>query len=45
VLFCNRPIDREDPALIDLAPTALWLFGVEPPAHMDGKVLFDEVRR
>lgn len=45
VLFCNRPIDREDPALIDLAPTALWLFGLEPPAHMDGKVLFDNVSR
>jgi predicted AlkP superfamily phosphohydrolase/phosphomutase len=45
VLFCNRPIDREDPALIDLAPTALWLFGLEPPAHMDGKVLFEEAHR
>ena len=41
VLFCNRPIDRDDPALIDLAPTALWLFGLEPPVHMDGKVLFE----
>jgi predicted AlkP superfamily phosphohydrolase/phosphomutase len=45
VLFCNEPIDREDPALIDLAPTALWAFGVEPPAHMDGKVLFEEAGR
>lgn len=45
VLFCNEPIDREDPALIDLAPTALWLFGVAPAAHMDGKVLFEEVSR
>jgi len=42
VLFCNEPIDRDDPALIDLAPTALWAFGVKPPAHMDGKVLFEE---
>jgi len=42
VLFCNEPIDRDDPALIDLAPTALWAFGVEPPAHMDGKVLFEQ---
>jgi len=41
VLFCNRPIDREHPALVDIAPTALWLFGVEPPPHMDGRVLFD----
>ncbi len=40
VLFCDRPIDRDDPSLLDIAPTALWLFGVEPPAYMDGKVLF-----
>ena len=39
VLFCNRPIDATDPALIDIAPTALHLFGVEPPAYMEGKVL------
>jgi predicted AlkP superfamily phosphohydrolase/phosphomutase len=42
VFFCDRAIDREDPALIDIAPTALWLFGLEPPAYMDGKVLFSE---
>ena len=42
VIFCNRPIDRRDPALIDIAPTALWLFGLEPPRHMDGKLLFEE---
>jgi predicted AlkP superfamily phosphohydrolase/phosphomutase len=40
VLFCNRAIQAPDPALVDIAPTALWLFGLEPPAHMDGKVLF-----
>ncbi|RMH19412.1 MAG: hypothetical protein D6696_10665, partial [Acidobacteria bacterium] len=40
VFFCNHPIDDDDPALIDIAPTALRLFGVEPPAHMDGKALF-----
>jgi len=42
VFFCNRPIQRDDPALIDIAPTALWLFGVEPPHHMDGGELFRE---
>ena len=41
VFFSNRVIDCDDPALIDIAPTALWLFGVEPPPHMDGKVLFE----
>ncbi|MBN2369883.1 MAG: alkaline phosphatase family protein [Vicinamibacteria bacterium] len=42
VIFCNVPIDREDPALIDLAPTALKLFGIQPPPHMDGKTLFEK---
>ena len=41
VFFSNKAIDRDDPALIDIAPTALSLFGVTPPAHMDGKVLFE----
>lgn len=39
VLFCNRPIDVPDPALIDIAPTALHLFGIVPPAYMEGRVL------
>jgi predicted AlkP superfamily phosphohydrolase/phosphomutase len=39
VLFCNRRIDVADPALIDIAPTVLRVFGVTPPAHMDGKPL------
>ena len=34
------PIDEADPALIDIAPTALRLFGIEPPAYMEGKPLF-----
>jgi predicted AlkP superfamily phosphohydrolase/phosphomutase len=44
VLFCNQKVDAEDPALIDIAPTALDLFGVKVPAHVDGKVLFDKGR-
>ena len=32
---------HDDPALIDIAPTALRLFGVEPPAYMEGTPLFD----
>ena len=39
VLFCNRKIDCEDPGIEDLAPTALHLFGIDPPAWMDGKPL------
>lgn len=40
VLFCNRRIDAADPGLEDLAPTALTLFGLEPPAWMEGKPVF-----
>jgi len=40
VLFCNRKINTPDPALVDIAPSALRLFGLEPPKHMDGKPLF-----
>ena len=40
VFFCNRHDRRRtDPALIDIAPTALRLFGIEPPAYMDGRPL------
>ena len=44
VLFANREIDAEDPNLMDIAPTALSLFGMKPPAHMDGKPLYDTER-
>lgn len=37
VLFCSRRVDTEEPALIDIAPTALRLFGIEPPPYMDGR--------
>jgi predicted AlkP superfamily phosphohydrolase/phosphomutase len=41
VFFCSRPIARDDPGLIDIAPTALSLFGVDIPRHMQGQSLFD----
>jgi predicted AlkP superfamily phosphohydrolase/phosphomutase len=38
VLFCNRPVTAEgDLSIVDVAPTALRLFGLEPPAHMEGR--------
>ena len=40
VFFCNRAIASDDPALIDIAPSALQLFGIQPPTHMDGRPLF-----
>jgi predicted AlkP superfamily phosphohydrolase/phosphomutase len=44
VLFCSEKIDADDPALIDIAPTALRLFGVAVPPYVDGKPLFAEDR-
>lgn len=40
VLFSNRPIDAADPGIEDLAPTALELFGIRPPAWIEGKPVF-----
>jgi predicted AlkP superfamily phosphohydrolase/phosphomutase len=42
VLFASRSIDRADPALVDIAPTVLRLFGLDPPAHMDGQPLYEK---
>ncbi len=40
VLFCNRRIDAENPGIEDMAPTALWLFGIAPPEWMEGTPVF-----
>jgi hypothetical protein len=37
VLFSNRKLDAEDPGIEDMAPTALRLFGIQPPEWMEGK--------
>ncbi|HEV3023420.1 MAG TPA: alkaline phosphatase family protein [Pirellulales bacterium] len=39
VLFCDRPIETENPRLLDIGPTVLDLFGVKVPGYMDGKPL------
>ena len=41
VFFCNRDIQRDDPSLVDVAPTVLRLFGIAPPPYMEGRCLFD----
>jgi hypothetical protein len=45
VLFSNRKIEAADPGIEDMAPTALDLFGIEPPPHMEGKSLLKPQRR
>ncbi len=40
VFWCNRKISTDKPALIDLAPTMLDLFGVPIPAYMQGHALW-----
>jgi predicted AlkP superfamily phosphohydrolase/phosphomutase len=45
VFWCNRAITTETPALIDLAPTVLDLFGVAVPEYMQGRPLFGGVAR
>lgn len=39
VLFSNRKLAAEDPGIEDMAPTALRLFGIEPPAWMEGRAV------
>jgi predicted AlkP superfamily phosphohydrolase/phosphomutase len=37
VLFSNRKIAIEKPAIVDVAPTVMRLFGLELPSYFDGK--------
>jgi predicted AlkP superfamily phosphohydrolase/phosphomutase len=39
VIFSTHPVQSDEPAIMDIAPTILNMFGVEVPAHMNGKVL------
>ena len=41
VLFCTRKITSEDPGIEDMAATALDLFGIDRPAWMDGRSVFN----
>ena len=40
VFFCNRKVTTETPNILDMAPTALDLFGVNKPNYMQGHSLF-----
>ncbi len=39
ILFSNRKLTRDDPAMIDIAPTVLKALGLPIPPEMDGKPL------
>ncbi len=39
VFFSSRKLEPGDFGIEDLAPTALSLFGIKPPPHMDGSVI------
>ncbi len=42
VLFCNRPLrvaDGRVPHIMDMAPTILAIFGIDPPSYMDGAAM------
>ncbi|MFH1037465.1 MAG: alkaline phosphatase family protein, partial [PVC group bacterium] len=39
VFFSSRPVRSAGPAIQDIAPTALHLFGIRPPAYMDGEIV------
>jgi predicted AlkP superfamily phosphohydrolase/phosphomutase len=45
VFFSTHGIDAADPALVDIAPTVLQLFGVAPPPYMEGRPLFTAMER
>ncbi len=39
VFFCNRKLQADDVHIMDVAPTALEIFGIPVPGYMDGKSL------
>lgn len=41
IIFSNFTLNTQEPSIIDIAPTALELFGIKIPPHMDGQVLID----
>ena len=45
VLFSSLKLKTDKPSIMDIAPTALELFGIDPPAHMDGRSLVDAPAR
>jgi predicted AlkP superfamily phosphohydrolase/phosphomutase len=44
VLFSSLKLNTDKPSIMDIAPTALELFGIAPPAHMDGRSLLEAAK-
>jgi predicted AlkP superfamily phosphohydrolase/phosphomutase len=42
ILVTNFKVNSKNPSITDLAPTALDFFGLDKPAHMDGRSLISE---
>ena len=45
VLFTSRPIEEDNPSIMDVGPTILDLFGVPAPAYCDGHSLMPNAER
>ncbi|MEI6632386.1 MAG: alkaline phosphatase family protein [Chlamydiota bacterium] len=45
VFFCSKSVKVKDPHIQDIAPTVLGLFGIAPPAFIDGRPLGVVVER
>jgi len=41
IFFSNLKTGEENPGITDIAPSVLKLFGIDPPAYMTGKDLFE----
>jgi predicted AlkP superfamily phosphohydrolase/phosphomutase len=41
IIFSNFKLNTTEPSITDIAPTALELFGIKVPQHMDGHALVD----
>jgi predicted AlkP superfamily phosphohydrolase/phosphomutase len=41
IFFSTQKINTDSPSIMDIAPTAFTLFGLEIPPHMDGNSLID----
>jgi predicted AlkP superfamily phosphohydrolase/phosphomutase len=39
IFFSNRKIDEKNPRLLDISPTILQAFGIQPPGFIEGKDL------